>query len=470
VYISAKAKPNEIEVLYHRGELSPTLYQLHWNLKRQLNQSMLSTNSPKGNQLGDFLYQEKSFTTFQQTHFLTFPSSFPPPPTSSTRMPSAGRDAEVENVEVDSSSFIFTLQKMTSTSSTGSNNSTSQSHQNFTAGQHTVNPTLLLEKEKVREMLHFNQMILTKILDYFVGYIRSQPKMKSMILKMATNSLRSSSSSALAHLQHLAEADTPKSEDDPAEDEEENGKNSKKGSEKKTEKKKSKVGLLFYLFFLETVHRLLFHLPRISSSVTFGQRISFQEQKIEKIYFYSISCYNINNYFGKLIRFLFQQIFFYLCSNNDEFVSLQQQVEELQKEDQSEPLPAETELVNITKRKKYFHMKRLVDDVTHMDIILNILPFLTFHDIYQCLFLIFPSTAMTFLQPDVSQQPSFSNNTSASSSSTSSLFRNSEDLKKFIKYLNHGINQNKNYFHIANDIYDIFSYHINWEKFVKQFS
>lgn len=546
VYISAKATQDEINILYRRGELSPTLYQLHLSMKKNhssifhsnvtssTSSSSSNTKLP-GNQLQDFVYQEKTLAAFTNHQHNS----------SSTH---SQLSEEFDILHHHSPPVPSPLSP-----------TTSQQNHKINPAVITTSFAKLQEKERIlsqlKEMLHFNRMILLKVLDYFGSYIEKQPQLKAMIVKMGT---RSSSSSSALNLQQQQQQQQQlpiqeslsDQENDSSQNTSQNTSEKKKkfklkkkskkfdnsfypdrddtsinnnnaNNTKKIEKKKSKVGILFYLFFLETIHQLISHLSSSSSSQQQQQlqhqqiqqqrynyhphptKFTYQEEKIHEIIDICLFSYNINNHFGKLFRFLFQQAFTFLCEHHQEFLQLQNLCEndEIDNNDGDENDEEEdnnhkddenndTTLKNTCSEemKRYRRYKRVINEVTHMDIILNILPFLQFEDIFQCCFLFFPSKVMSFIDHHPHPQPTPTSTTTSSSSispgklssagqsmgtsssslAQSSLFKNLEDVKQLIKYLFHEINQNKDYFHIANDIYDIFSYHINWDKFIKQ--
>jgi hypothetical protein len=456
VYISAVAESLEVEILYRRGELSPQLYHLHHKLKRETSNVL---SSAKGNTLQDFVYNERAHQ-YQMNNQSTVNSV-----------------NEKNEIEIE-------WEKLKTKSS-----------QHPSSTSHSL--------EHLKEMYHFNQVILTKIIDFLVNYLEKQPQMKTMILKMTDSTVKSSSSSiTLSQDEH--EKDCPQ----------DNNKLHSQQQSKKMEKSKSKVGILLYLFFLESIHHILYHLPSLPGPFDHpGQRRSTptklpDNHKIQEIYYYCLSSYNRNNGFGKLIRFLFQQILFYLFSNNAYYrrshSTAEQQFGSLSVNNDS------TERGGIERSDSQKSYSDLVERICHMDIISNVLPYLTFEDVYECLFLFFPQSTLIFLhnhpsnyhptegfsssslstpiplsrvpsssnQPSgksrkIPQSPSSSVNTSSSTSSPhpltkGSLFGNIDNLKHIIQYFFHEINQNTYYISIANDIYDILSFHINWERFMKQ--
>lgn len=481
VYISANSELEEIEILYRRGELSPPLYQLHKKIKEE---SMKVLSSQKGNSLQEFLYhcQERTVLPF--------------------RLSNQQNPTVIE-----------------------------EKKDQLSVSQITWEGSLTKE---LKELYHFNQMILEKIVDYFHDYLQKQPQMKYMILKMTNNTIRTSSSmNSLSNttpvntLPTLAKttSDSIREEDDPvvdADGKNNNNNNSQLNSKssKKLEKSKSKVGILLYLFFLESIHHLLYQLPavvnhrlpshhtfntsRIRSGSSSQQRLNSlnnrtEKLRIQEIYHYSILSYNMNNCFGKLIRCLFQQILFYLCENNILYSPLSAYPSPVKTKQSSNTVPVSFEVLNDRPKgpvrshsQEVYH--RIIERICHMDVIINILPFLSFEDIYQCLFLLFPKSVTDHLYQhtirghhgnnsfDLSSSPNTNysilqmmlngnNNTSSSlssGSSSSSIFGNLENLKIIIQYFFHEINQNTYYIGIANNIYDLFSYNIDWEKFIQR--
>jgi hypothetical protein len=458
VYISAVAESLEVEILYRRGELSPQLYHLHHKLKRETSNVLTSA---KGNTLQDFVYNERTHQ-YQMNN----------------QQNTLNPINEKNEIEIE-------WEKLKKTTSSQQQSSTSHS------------------LEHLKEMYHFNQVILTKVIDFLVNYLEKQPQMKSMILKMTDSALKSSSSSVALNGEEQEEKDNQQDNKLPSQQQ-----------SKKMEKSKSKVGILLYLFFLESIHHILYHLPSLPGPFDHpGHRRQPptklpDNHKIQEIYYYCLSSYNRNNGFGKLIRFLFQQILFYLFSNNAYYQGSHTI--------SHEPLCSlslnndSTDRRGIERSDSQKSYSDLVERICHMDIISNVLPYLTFEDVYECLFLFFPQSTLIFLHNHPSnyhptegfsssslstpiplsrvpssssqssgkprkipQSPSSSVNTSSSASSPhpltkGSLFGNIDNLKHIIQYFFHEINQNTYYILIANDIYDILSFHINWEQFMKQ--
>lgn len=419
VYISSKVNEEDIESLYRRGELSPNLYQSYHIFKRQIKSVI---NSQKANQLQDFLYDERTYCNVISNSIMKF-------------------ERKDSKEKEHSPPLLDDLKESRPVEA-------EMKRQNSP-------PLDPLEREKLKELLHFNNMILIKVIDYFTNYVKQQPQMKAMILKMASSTLRLSTSmsslqspmkgssnlSAYSSMSKLDSIDMGLEQFD-------------EKLPRMDGKKKSKVGILFYLFFLETIHRLLYHLPKFSSG-RYQERKLSRESRIYRIYEHAIVNYNINNFFGKLVRFLFQQILFYLCQNNYEYLQLICNFPVLISEEE-----------RTRRQAKYQYYQKLVDRITHMDIIYCIIPFLTFEDIYQCFFLLFPTSTVQFLH----SYESLRSPQMQTLASTPSIFNHLSDLKSLINHFHHEINRNKDYFLIANDIYDIFSHSIHWEKFIQQLS